>query len=193
MLVERVNMISGHLLPLWRALAFVSLIFPHLYAEVVVPPSSSWKYFKGRSEASSPDAAAWRLATFSDTAWLSGNAPFYYGEAIAGGTLLNDMQGNYSSVFLRRTFTIANLAQISSADLDVQADDGFIAWVNGQQVASKSPPATVTFDAIASANAAEPVTFETFNIPLSVLTSGQNILAIQLFNVSLAGSSDALL
>jgi hypothetical protein len=193
MLVERVNMISGCLLPLCRAVVFVSLIFTHVYAEVVVPPSSSWKYFKGRTEASSPDTAAWRLATFSDVAWLSGNAPFYYGEAIAGGTLLNDMQGNYSSVFLRRTFTIANLAQISSADLDVQADDGFIAWVNGQQVASKNPPVTVTFDAIASVNAPEPVPFETFNIPMAIVKSGENVLAIQLFNVSLAGSSDAVL
>lgn len=193
MLVERVNMISGRLLPLWRSLVFVSLIVTHLYAEVVIPPSSSWKYFKGLSEASSPDTAAWRLATFSDATWPSGNAPFYYGEAIAGGTLLNDMQGNYSSVFLRKTFTIADLAQISSADLDVQADDGFIAWLNGQEVASKSPPTPVTFNSIASANAAEPVTFETFNIPLSALRAGPNILAIQLFNVSLAGSSDALL
>jgi hypothetical protein len=177
----------------WRALAILWLILPKLQAEVVVPPSSPWKYFKGRTEASSPDTSAWRVSTFNDSAWTTGNTPFFYGEAIAGGTLLSDMQGSYSSVFLRKTFTIADVAQITAADLDVRVDDGFVAWINGQQVASKNPPAAITFDALASANAPEPAAFETFGVPVTALRSGENLIAIQVFNVSLAGSSDILL
>jgi hypothetical protein len=80
------------------AAALYVLLLVSVKAEVLVPASSAWKYFKGRTEASSPDTTAWRQLGFNDAGWLTGSAPFYYGEAINGGTLLNDMQGNYSSV-----------------------------------------------------------------------------------------------
>lgn len=175
------------------AAAFLAPLLVSLNAEVLVPASSAWKYFKGIAEASSPDPAAWRQLGFNDSVWVTSNAPFFYGEGIGGGTFLNDMQGSYSSVFLRRSFTIADLSTIAAADLDVRADDGFVAWVNGQQVASKNAPANIAYNAVASGNAPEPVQFETFNIPLSALRTGQNVIALQLFNVSLAGSSDALI
>jgi len=159
-------------------------------AGVLVSESAEWQYFKGRTEASSPNVTLWRQAGFNDQSWQTGAAPFYYGEPFTRGTLLPDMQNSYSSVFLRKTFTITNLNQIASADLDVKCDDGFIAWLNGKLVASKGPPANVTFDALASANAAEPVEFETFSIasPAADLVQGANILAIQLFNNTLASS-----
>ena len=176
----------------WLVLALSFIFSQTIDAEVLVVPSTAWKYFKGTTEASSPDLTLWRLSAFNDSTWTTGNAPFHYGENIAGGTLLSDMQGNYSTVFFRKTFSVTGLSQVASVDLDVRSDDGFVAWVNGQQIASKNPPATITFDALASGNAAEPAQFETFNFPVTALLPGENILAIQLFNVSLAGSSDAL-
>lgn len=178
---------------LWSAVALGLVLLQPVRAEVLVQPGSAWRYFKGISEASSPDPASWRESSFVDGGWLTGNAPFFYGEAINGGTLLNDMQGNYSTVFLRTSFNIANLSQIAAADIDVRCDDGFIAWVNGQQVASRFPPAAITFDALASGNAPEPAVFETFSFSAAVLRAGNNVLAIQLFNTSLATSSDALI
>ncbi|MCB1129055.1 MAG: hypothetical protein KDM81_21330, partial [Verrucomicrobiae bacterium] len=44
----------------------------------VFPEASSWKYFKGVSEASAPDSTAWRGADFDDSGWLAGAAPFFY-------------------------------------------------------------------------------------------------------------------
>ena len=60
-------------------------------AEVLVSRSSSWKYFKGFSEASAPDSTAWRNAAFNDSSWNSASAPFRYGDG-SGGTVLSDMK-----------------------------------------------------------------------------------------------------
>ena len=65
-----------------------------LNAEVLIPAATAWKYFKGIAEASTPDTTAWRQLSYNDAVWVTGNAPFFYGEGIGGGTFLNDMQGN---------------------------------------------------------------------------------------------------
>ncbi len=159
----------------------------------LVSTNASWRYFKGSREPSTPDPATWRLASFPETAWSTGNAPFSYGEAaITTGTKLTDMPNAYSSLFLRRSFTLASPGQVATLDLDAVCDDGFIAWLNGREVARHSAPAgDPRFDSLASANATEPVAFLPFAIavPEQVLVAGTNVLAVQVFNVSL-GSSD---
>jgi hypothetical protein len=49
------------------------VLFPGM-AGVLIPPDSTWRYQKGTSEASSPDAAAWRQLGFDDSTWSSGQA-----------------------------------------------------------------------------------------------------------------------
>src|SRR5688500_11607709 len=82
-------------------------------AALVFNTNATWKYFKGRSEASSPDTTAWRAINFNDTSWLSGTAPFYYGEPLTG-TELTDMSGGYTCIFMRRPFVITNLSEVAS-------------------------------------------------------------------------------
>ena len=119
-------------------------------------------------------------------------APFYYGESLAGGTLLSDMQNRYSTLFLRRQFAVTNVAALSSLFLSVACDDGFVAWVNGTIVASNAAPAgAILFNSLASINVAGPVTAVPYALPDSkqYLVAGTNVLAVQVFNVNL-GSSD---
>src|SRR6476660_6458465 len=71
----------------------------------LVAQDSQWRYLKGTAEASSPDPASWRQPSFDDSTWLPGAAPIYYGEPL-NGTLLSDMQGGYTSVYFRQTFTV---------------------------------------------------------------------------------------
>ena len=39
---------------------------------------STWRYRKGTNEASLHDTTAWRQVGFNDSAWLTGQAAFYY-------------------------------------------------------------------------------------------------------------------
>jgi hypothetical protein len=48
-------------------------------AALVFSTGAAWNYFKGRSEASSPDTTAWRRVNFNDATFTPASAPFWYG------------------------------------------------------------------------------------------------------------------
>ncbi|MCI0748489.1 MAG: lamin tail domain-containing protein, partial [Verrucomicrobia subdivision 3 bacterium] len=150
-------------------------------AVLVFNYNSEWRYLKGTAEASTP-STAWRTNGFPDGTWTVANAPFYYGEPLSG-TLLNDMNGQYSCVFLRKTFSVANPAQITGMELHSQCDDGFIAWINGVEVArfnmagGEIPRTGTATNAIEAA-----VRVHVLPNPSGYLAAGQNVIAIQAFN-----------
>ena len=163
--------------------------------EEIIARGAEWEFFKGRAEASSPDTTAWRRLGFEDAAWASGQTPLFYGEPLFG-TELTDMRGSYSSVFLRKEFVVTNPAEISLVQLGVSIDDGFIAWINGHEVARFNvPEGNLAFKSLASSAVTEPIPFELYDIPrpVEVLVAGTNIVAIQAFNVSLADSTDLVI
>jgi len=151
-------------------------------------PGANWSYRKGTSEASNP-VEAWRELTFTeDASWLSGDTPIGYGDG-DDTTILNDMQGNYSTVYLRKTFNVP-AGQIPSRLLvRVYCDDGAIVWINGQEIdrvfvtdGDKNYNDTGTnheaaWEEILVNNAS------------NVLIGGTNIIAIHALNATL-GSSD---
>src|SRR5207302_2902262 len=50
------------------------------------------------------------------------------------GTLLSDMQSNYTTIFLRQEFLVQGRGAITNLLINHQSDDGFIAWLNGVEV-----------------------------------------------------------
>ncbi|HEY0457193.1 MAG TPA: lamin tail domain-containing protein, partial [Verrucomicrobiae bacterium] len=176
------------------AVAFFSSSAP---ASTVFPSNSVWKYFKGTTEASTPDATAWRNLGFDDSTWLTGAAPFFYDSdtsatGYTGNTKLADMQGGYTCIFMRKTVVITNIAQISQIAFGAVSDDGFILWLNGNEVYRFNMPAgPIAFNGTANPALAEPVPYQNFTVTnLSWLLEGTNMIAVQAFNASLAGSSD---
>ncbi len=162
---------------------------------VLLDSQQTWRCFKGKTAPSS-DPAAWRQIGFNDapsrSAWIEGTSPIGYGETFIQ-TVLNDMQGNYSTVYLRKTFQVTDPCTIGSLQLEARYDDGFVAWINGVAVASENVLGTdLAYNALApvSKEASDFVVFPIAN-PKAVLKAGENILAVHLVNVSLAGSSDA--
>jgi hypothetical protein len=154
-------------------------------AATVIPGNSVWQYRKGTNEASTP-IDAWRGRSFNAAAWSQASAPFHFGESsIVTGTKLADMQGVYNGVFLRRAFTVTNAAEVSSMTLYGACDDGFVAWINGVEIARyRLDAGTISYTTLANSSAPEPVTFIAFaatNYATS-LVSGTNILAVQAFN-----------
>ncbi|HOL32232.1 MAG TPA: lamin tail domain-containing protein [Anaerohalosphaeraceae bacterium] len=97
------------------------------------------------------------------------------------------------SVYCRIAFEVSNPSVVSSLKLQIKYDDGFIAYLNGQEVCRSSnisyeiPPTAAAASHTASA-------FEEFDITSAVgqLTAGTNILAIHGINSSRT-SSDLLI
>ncbi len=186
------NTFMNRHLPAGLALA-ASVFLQAQEVDYLVTTNSAWRYFKGTAEPSPANLAAWRGPGFAETGWSSGAAPFAYGEAaFAGGTPLTDMQNRYSTLYLRRAFTVANPGLVETLELSAVCDDGFLAWINGQPVAAlRAPVGEPVYNAFASENAPEPVGYQVFAVanPETLLVPGVNVLAVQVFNVSL-GSSD---
>lgn len=158
----------------------------------LVPVQSDWRYLRGTAEASSPDATMWRQIGFNDAAWLSGMSTFWYGD-VFNGTQITDMQNSYSSLFFRKKFTVVNPADIADLTLHAQCDDGFIAWINGKEVARFNvPDGELPYNSFAlQAANPDPAVFSDYLLAdaKTTLAAGENVLAVQVFNVTL-GSSD---
>ncbi len=181
---------------LWSCLAAI-----HLNAAEILPAERTvWKLWRGRKEASLP-TSHWREITFNDTSWENAVSPIYYstagdeppffeGEPFAG-TRLGDMQNGYTSVCLRRVFNLASATNVEELTLRVAVDDGFIAWLNGTEVARYNvPDGDLAYDAVAFDSPTEPVPFLNFPVPKAgkLLHDGANILAVQAFNRALESS-----
>lgn len=164
-----------------------------LSATEIFSTNSVWQFRKGGSEASSP-TTAWRTVGFDATAagFAAAAAPFWYGDVRPGGTTLADMQNGYTCVFLRRTFMIGNASQVNSMRLRAFIDDGFVAWINGVEVARTNvAPIEPTYQTTATNQPIDPAVFNDYSLPApsGYLSTGTNVLVVQAFNTS-SGSSD---
>src|SRR5262249_24669928 len=124
----------------------------------------------------------------------SGPAPFFFGEPFTGTELL-DMLNNYSSHYLRHQFTVNDPGTVGDLIVRVLADDGFVAWLNGKEIARHNvPDGELAVTGLATGPAPERLADEEIPVlePWNALTSGKNILAIHAFNSAL-GSPDFVL
>ena len=149
---------------------------------------SQWRYRKGTSEASNP-IDGWRQIIFTeDGTWTTAQPPIGYGDG-DDNTVLTDMRENYSSIFMRREFTIDPLEIPQNLKLRLYVDDGAIVWINGQEVQrAHVGNGQLAFNATASNHEAE---WEEFILTTAsnYLVGGTNVIAVQGFNGTL-GSSD---
>ena len=161
-----------------------------------IQPGSEWRFFPGVEEASLPDTGEWREMAFDDNAWNSGPAPFGYGDGPFGADLsLLDppMRNNYTTLFLRQTFELSSVGAVNQLMARVDYDDGFLMWINGTEVLRINVPggdgSPVSFDDLASSGH-ESGLYEDYELPdpVGYLASGTNVVAVQVFNVSITSS-----
>ncbi len=170
---------------------------------------SPGRYFKGTKEPS-PSAAgqpttAWTQVNFNDdpatTSWLDGPSGYGYSNDASEmqwvNTPLNDMNGNYISIYTRLRFTLTadQVASLTQLQATVHYDDGFVMYLNGTRVAATTeivgnPPAYNASGG--SANDYLPMSLD-LTSQRGLLAVGTNVLAIQVHNATLSGSSDGFI
>ncbi|MCG3164456.1 MAG: hypothetical protein POELPBGB_00210 [Bacteroidia bacterium] len=159
--------------------------------ETVVYASDTWRYFRGVSQPSS----TWRNINYNHNAWNQGPCSVGYGDGDDATTISATV-----SLYLRKNFTILDTANIEQAILNMDYDDGFIAWINGIEVARSStmgfPGDNYSYNTGAS-GMHEAIMYqggdpEYYPISKSVLNTcllpGNNVLAIQVQNESINSS-----
>ncbi len=104
-----------------------------------------------------------------------------------------EMLSRASSAYVRLPFSLSDPAAFSTLTLRMKYDDGFVAYLNGTEIARRNSPATAQWNSVAPINrpSTNAFTFEDIDLTsrLNLLQSGVNVLALHGLNDSL-GSSD---
>lgn len=159
--------------------------------------------------------SSWQLSGYDDSAWLSGvNAVGYERSAsqtytnLLGLDLLSssipaalridsdgDNLNDNNSCYLRYRFNLTDRNVVEFLKLRVKYDDGFVAFLNGSQIAARNSPIPLLWNSEASGQNpdGEAVVFEDIDVMAfkSLLLDGENILAVQAMNRG-SNSSDML-
>ena len=157
-------------------------------AEVLIPDNGSL-------------GLTWTFPGFTpDASWLTPNLGTGVGfdngsgyDAYIDVDVQDDMYQARSTAYIRIPFTLADASEISMLALSIRYDDGFYAYLNGDEITSRNAPANPTWDSTTPSNIDENNNLETIDVSAftSSLKNGQNILAIHGINRS-TGSSDFL-
>jgi len=152
-------------------------------AQISFDSSSPFKYLKGKDASTIP--ANWMTSSYIPTGWSDGYMPFRYGPVGAGGTLLNDMQNSYTTVYLLSTFNAQNITSLKNVNFSTTYDDGFVVWINGEEVFSVNAPDDRAYNSGATA-LGDPTVLKFYQLPAHdiELKEGENLIAIQGFNTS---------
>ena len=108
------------------------------------------------------------------------------------------MQGRNQTVYIRIPFPAAGTTNAGKLFLRMRYEDGFVAWLNGREVARANAPQSTQLawnsGATTTRDDAEAVIVQEFDITAhkDALIQGSNVLAVQGLNSSL-GSSDLLI
>ena len=97
---------------------------------------------------------------------------------------VSGMFGVNASVLTRLPFAYTN-GTAAALTLHVEHDDGFLAWLNGTEVARANAPAGLAFDS-AAPSAMRTITRIDLSAHLNLLQNGTNLLAFQGLNVAVS-------
>ena len=158
--------------------------------ETAVLEGDYWRYLEGTYE---PDSN-WRKINFNDSTWLQGPGGIGYGDG-DDTTIINPV----NSLYLRRTFTIIDTADIVAGVLNIDYDDAFVAYLNNVEIAranvgvvGDNPPFNQTSDSQHEAQmyqGGNPDQFVINNQVLkSVILPGNNVLSVQIHNENITSS-----
>ncbi|HEX5221315.1 MAG TPA: lamin tail domain-containing protein [Verrucomicrobiae bacterium] len=130
------------------------------------------------------------LATFSFGVYLNALRIQSLNPQPATNALGTLMLSNNATAYVRIPFNVANPNAFQALRLRMRYDDGFVAHINGQVVASRNAPGAPQWNSSATSAAADSqsLVYEDIDIPNTpgLLVTGGNVLAIHGMNVSAA-------
>jgi hypothetical protein len=159
-------------------------------AIALISTNTSWRYLDNGSD----QGTAWRASVFNDSGWAAGNAELGYGDG-GEATVVSfgpNASAKYITTYFRKNFTVNNLSAFTGLKLKLMRDDGAVVYINGTEVLrSNMPTGSILFSTAASSaiSGADESAFNTFSVPLSAITSGQNTIAVEIHQ-NAANSSD---
>lgn len=150
----------------------------------------TWRYLKGDAKASAP-GANWSRPDFDDSTWPSGPSGLVLPEDEDFSALTNRPAGRVR-LFVRKRFAVAKPAQIKWLVLRVEHEEGFVAYLNGVEIARHQGVGVVLRNADGEGeHYVSPVSVDVSQFR-SWLRQGENVLALEGTHSSLSDSEFSL-
>jgi outer membrane protein assembly factor BamB len=155
--------------------------------ESIIDQGADWQYLAG-----SLPGSGWMRPDFDARAWDVSEAGFGYSDD-DDKTVLRNMRGRYSAVYIRKSFKVSGIDDIRQLGLMINYDDAFIAYLNGKEVvrAGVGRGSGPRASSIKSHEAEGYGYFRIFEHS-DLLREGVNVLAIEGHNDSLTSSDFTL-
>ena len=158
-------------------------------ATTALPRNSVLKY-----DATGTDlGTAWRATGYDDSGWPSGPGVLGFGDAFITTTVPYgpNPSAKYITTYFRTTFTISGpTSGIQTLTMGANYDDGFVAYLNGVEVARRALPAgAIVYSTLASNHAGGAYESINLNGSIGLLVTGVNVLAVEVHQRS-GDSSD---
>ena len=166
-------------------------LFGEIFWRTAIYSDDNWFYLVPEIE---PEED-WNMLGYDVSNWANGQGGFGYGDDDDGTTIDQTI-----SVFLRKSFSVENISLFEEAILHADYDDGFIAYLNGHEIARSSNLGSqgdvISYNSTTSAeheaslyNGGYPEASILDSESLdSLLVYGENVLAIQVHNVGISSS-----
>lgn len=154
--------------------------------EAVVQDGSTWDYLLPTSQ----PLPYWMFTNFAATGWGEGISGFGYGDG-DDATVIPPS----NSIYMRHVFQVDDASSFPAALLAVDYDDGFVAYLNGTEIArgnAGEPGEVLAWDAILD-GWHEAVLYaggtpDLMDVNPGLLVSGTNVLAVEVHNNSISSS-----
>lgn len=116
-----------------KAGEYTVMAMPPIDFKLLIPKNAEWTYLAGQD----PQGLAWTRKDFDTSSWKRGPAGFGFGNGEVRTEVPRE-RGQPSSIYLRKEFTIEQTDRVTEIGLMVDYRDGFIAYVNGREVARQN-------------------------------------------------------
>lgn len=153
----------------------------------IIKADDTWKYYdKGEP------ADNWYSGSFNDNGWSAGEAPLGYTMTGVKTTVSygSDASHKNPTTYFRKIITLPSTPTRSDIFLlNYQVDDGFVIYVNGNEVGRYNmPDGNISFNSFSRTYAGDTPLTGTLEISSSYFKSGKNIIAVEIHNNSYTSS-----
>lgn len=138
---------------------------------------SEWKYLDDGSD----QGTNWKKPAFGDGAWKSGAGKFGYGisDAATAVSYGPDTNNKYVTTYFRKSFSIADVADVSDLKVSAKKDDGIIVYVNGTAVwRTGFPSGPVSYNTLAYESRDNGTVIHTVSVGAIPFKTGTNVASI---------------
>ncbi len=150
-------------------------------ANDLVSPGATWSYLDDGSD----QGSAWRDTAFDDSSWSTGATELGFGD----GDETTVITSGHITYYFRHHFSVDMPESIAALTLSLKRDDGAVVYLNGTEVARDNlGDGDVAYDTTASNADDDGNNFHDFTVASSHLEEGNNVLAVEVHQVSTASS-----